>query len=328
MIAGENGKNDLGGCLKIACRVVHEVRDLALYLSMLKEGSLEPMSGMETVPLLMPALTAPLASYLLKECQPEHGQRRASIKLIRTIAEDLKDGKFHEIGSPLRLDPDGFLVDGQHRCRAVVESGVPLPATWLIVLFNWDALMHIDTHRKLRTVTDIIQMQNDDYLHPSAIGALTFEHGNFQNSSLSTTQRYRLIRDSPFREFVHRLFLKTLTKVGGKGPGSAFLAGAVRCARDGDAALAEKFFTAAFSNQQVIDNYLTPQARVLFDFCIATRLSHPSRAAGSMRQNLMRRRECAVKAIMAYNAWVEKRSLQRLIWKGASIPRVSTARRV
>jgi hypothetical protein len=45
---------------------------------------------------------------------------------VQHFAADMKNGRWKNCYQPISFDADGTLADGQHRLRAIVESGVTL----------------------------------------------------------------------------------------------------------------------------------------------------------------------------------------------------------
>lgn len=49
--------------------------------------------------------------------------RKPRLARIRRYARDMAEGRWRDTGDPIRFDEDGYLVDGQNRLHAQVESG-------------------------------------------------------------------------------------------------------------------------------------------------------------------------------------------------------------
>lgn len=69
----------------------------------------------------------------------EHN-RSVSIPSIEKIKADMEGGKFVWNGEPIIIHKDGTLLDGQHRLRAIEETGVSVPLTVSIVDGDKDAI--------------------------------------------------------------------------------------------------------------------------------------------------------------------------------------------
>jgi hypothetical protein len=70
-------------------------------------------------------LTPALAADLLAKT-PDH-QRNVTKTHVRRLARAMAAGEYLLNPQPLILDTTGALMDGQHRCAAVVQSGVTIP---------------------------------------------------------------------------------------------------------------------------------------------------------------------------------------------------------
>lgn len=57
-----------------------------------------------------------------------HGNRNIRPRKVKIFARDMRNGAWLTDGSPIRFDWNGILMDGQHRCEAVIESGVTVRA--------------------------------------------------------------------------------------------------------------------------------------------------------------------------------------------------------
>lgn len=55
-----------------------------------------------------------------------HGNRNIRQVKVKAFARDMRNGAWLTDGSPIRFDWNGVLMDGQHRCEAVIESGTTI----------------------------------------------------------------------------------------------------------------------------------------------------------------------------------------------------------
>lgn len=55
-----------------------------------------------------------------------HGNRNVRQTKVKAFARDMRNGAWLTDGSPIRFDWNGILMDGQHRCEAVIESGATI----------------------------------------------------------------------------------------------------------------------------------------------------------------------------------------------------------
>src|SRR4029077_2631307 len=70
-------------------------------------------------------LTPELAAELLAS-PPEH-QRKITQNHVNRLARAMSAGEYMFNPQPLIIDTNGALLDGQHRCHAVKQSGVAVP---------------------------------------------------------------------------------------------------------------------------------------------------------------------------------------------------------
>lgn len=123
-------------------------------------------------------LTAELAEEYLTHL-PER-QRSQSPRTIDRYASDLLSDQFPFTGDPIRFNAASELIDGQHRCTAVVESGVPIVAL-VIRGLDPDMIRFFDGGRTRRFPDDL---RINGFTNHTALAAITgrvwhWEHGNF-----------------------------------------------------------------------------------------------------------------------------------------------------
>jgi hypothetical protein len=82
--------------------------------------------------------------------------RIASAPRVRAIAEDMLKNRWMFTASGIVFNEEGQLIDGEHRLRAVVESGATVP---ILVMRNASAAVRkvIDTNRP-RSIPDILRI--------------------------------------------------------------------------------------------------------------------------------------------------------------------------
>lgn len=64
-------------------------------------------------------VTPEIAAQILNAAGPN---RPLSEKLVNAYALEMKNGRWHQTGEPIKLDKHGHLIDGQHRLNAIVRS--------------------------------------------------------------------------------------------------------------------------------------------------------------------------------------------------------------
>tara|TARA_R110001606_G_scaffold275498_1_gene423742 strand:- start:2 stop:910 length:909 start_codon:yes stop_codon:yes gene_type:complete len=179
-------------------------------------------------------LTPELASKILA-CNYKK-QRSISYSRVKSYVGDIKAGNWTLNGDTFAIDKNGELINGQHRCRAVVESGMSIPAIFIVGLDTM-AFQTIDQNYA-RTTASILKML--DVPHYATVSALitlimSFEnHGKIIGEANGTSYRSTTseIRDrynqSP--EFYAKcasigiLFQKVSSKTGFTGTQMAFVA--------------------------------------------------------------------------------------------------------
>lgn len=123
-------------------------------------------------------LTPELAQEFLERL-PER-QRTLSQPSVDMYASDMLEGEWIFAGDPIRFNINDELVDGQHRCTAVVESRRSVPAL-VIRGLDADAILNLDNGRR-RTFSDDLRIKG--YANHTALASITarvwhWEHGNF-----------------------------------------------------------------------------------------------------------------------------------------------------
>lgn len=102
-------------------------------------------------------ITPEIALRLLKTTTNNRKISRASIIAYKS---DMKQNFWDEnVGSGISIDSDGILRDGQHRCQAIVESGIPIHM-W--VCLNVSPTGIYDSNRP-RRAADQILISNPNY---------------------------------------------------------------------------------------------------------------------------------------------------------------------
>jgi len=95
--------------------------------------------------------------------------RRLTTSKIKTIAREMKSGRWRFNGEPLRFDEDGELMDGQHRCWALAESGKTYDFA-IVRGLSHEAIFVTDTGQT-RTLSQFLSIkgENDTSILASAI---------------------------------------------------------------------------------------------------------------------------------------------------------------
>ena len=137
-------------------------------------------------------LTPERASNLLDR---NERNRRVSVAHVKELARQMKAGLWREDGAAIRMDREGRLIDGQHRCYAVVESGVSLENVIFVSDLDPAVMATIDTGKK-RSSADVLSMYDPELVDTGSLAALTaaiirWEAGAGRNT-LATSPEGRL----------------------------------------------------------------------------------------------------------------------------------------
>lgn len=127
-------------------------------------------------------LTPEIAQYLLGR---NHSNRPLNKNTVDQYVRDIKKGDFVLTGESIKISSTGKLIDGQHRCTAVVDSKTKIP-TVLIVGLEEDVFDKIDTGRT-RAAADVLHIKGFD--NPIRLSALVKFIINFKRGSYHQAAR-------------------------------------------------------------------------------------------------------------------------------------------
>lgn len=101
--------------------------------------------------------------------------RRLSEGTVVAYSNDMLAGNWQEdVSSPIAIDSDGILRDGQHRMAAIVKSGIPIKM-WVCRNVNPDGLYDVG---RARTVSDQMKISCNDlekvYMSTAAQAVIRF----------------------------------------------------------------------------------------------------------------------------------------------------------
>ena len=277
-------------------------------LADLKEGqSIEVAEG--TIQLI-PKLDFDWAQLLLSNLHPL--QRKPRQLHVDAIARALVAGKYEFTGDSIKIDQHARLIDGQHRCLAVLQANVPIQQAILMTINSDVAYRYIDTVHKVRGQADIWRfMGHSDSIPGSVVSAIIFEHSNFKRDlGLTRPEKYEIVRDYKFLNEAIELYKCSHYK--NRVPAGP-LGGALRCMKK-NRVKALDFFGAAFSNSHLVQGEYASQAKLLATWILASRMEKGKSAGEPFKV------EGANKAIRAWNAWREGRSI-RVLTRGDGIPK-------
>lgn len=258
------------------------------------------------------------AELLLSHPHPQ--QRKPDMKHVQRIVRALKDGTFIWLCDPIRFDTSGFLIDGQHRCSAVLESGITIPNQPLVELTAENAILYIDAVQKVRGPKVVQKMIGDRRTNVTVDAAIVLAHdGQFIPASrrgLSIPERLKLIRECEFVDELHTLYSKSgstgirLTA----GPLGAALA-CLKIHREA----AMHFFTAVATNRPFTERGLIQPAEKLTRFLLRS-ASGDDKGRRSGESFII---ESADKSVRAWNAWARGKTLGHLApSKDGKVPKI------
>lgn len=100
-------------------------------------------------------LTPEVAQSLLSNMPHNRSVRKGRVTIM---SQDIREGRYIFNPNPVVIDDEGRLIDGQHRCLAVIEAEQAIPVV-LMGGFPHETMDVIDTGRS-RSVSDILQLED------------------------------------------------------------------------------------------------------------------------------------------------------------------------
>lgn len=128
-------------------------------------------------------LTPPLARVLLARNEKN---RKMSPVMVESYARDMTNGAWAFNGEPIIVAKDGKLNDGQHRCEAVVVSGITIPVV-MVIGPERDTRLTVDQGRT-RLAGDYLGMEGfTDANALASVAKWIWQHSNFGRISRSSS---------------------------------------------------------------------------------------------------------------------------------------------
>lgn len=227
----------------------------------------------------------------LIECRPDC-QRTIRTHKVSEYAQKMDEGKWapeeqHYIALDARLN----LVNGQHRCLAVMSSktGYVMPNTTIKILRK-DAKtedINVDTETP-RTVTDFVKWKLGENIKASISSGIVHEKFNFNRHRFNTStkpERARIVAECEYLDDI-----RSISKIHHAPAG--VIAAAVRCMR-ANREDAVKFFDHVMRNDHVIDGVYSFNAKHLATWLLDSK--HKKYSGDTFF------RECVYRAITAWN---------------------------
>jgi hypothetical protein len=229
-------------------------------------------------------------------------QRNVRKALVDRYAADMLAGRWRATGEPIQLNPKMQLINGQHRCHALIKAGVTLSSVVIEILHDDRAFEALD-QQAVRSLADVVRMSGRNPAPTAVMAAIIFEYLDFKPRRLSMPERLHIVTAFPEKDLdVLRRFNTRISTAG-------LIAAAIRCMRS-DREAAIEFFNSVFSNKPTIDGRFNDNAHLLASW--ALEMKSESRIGKSAEGY---KRECAYRGIQAWNAWRQGRVLKKLMYK-------------
>lgn len=144
-------------------------------------------------------LTPKIAAYWLREYNSHN--RNLRDRGVSSLAIDIITGGWDLNGDTIRFDTNNVMIDGQHRCTAVAQSGIPVP---IILVTGLEPLAQdtVDTNMK-RSFADALKLAGEpDALRLAGVTAAVcrWKAGQLRaggKTNLSVNVLKRVLRDHP-----------------------------------------------------------------------------------------------------------------------------------
>ena len=114
-------------------------------------------------------LTPEIAQRLLDTVKTNRSISRSTVECY---ASDMREGRWYDNGVPITLDSEGTLIDGQHRCAAVIKADVIIPC--VLHTISGNSARGFDLNR-VRSTADTVRLEgieNGAFRSNTMIGAI------------------------------------------------------------------------------------------------------------------------------------------------------------
>jgi len=239
-----------------------------------------------------------MAKMLLENTPQE--QRTLRPRLVERYAGDILAGRWRTTGDPIRLNSKLELIDGQHRCAAVIKADKTVTDVVLEILHDDRAFEALDQAAP-RNLRDVMKMTGQVPAEPTVMAAVIYEHLDFAPRPLSMPEKMHIVLSYRDIDAVKAMASHRVATAG-------MLAAFIRCARI-DKAAAGKFYEAAFTNKPMVEGVFNDNVHLLATWI--HQMKHDRRLGKSAEGW---KRECASRCISAWNAWRTGRVLKRIIY--------------
>jgi hypothetical protein len=252
-------------------------------------------------------LTPTFAAELLSRRHANQRDLRRS--QVRAYAQAMKDGRWRWIGDAIKFDTDLYVIDGQHRLAAIVESGVTLHDVPTITIKDPDAIRSIDQGLP-RSLNDMLATSGRETMTRTGAGAVFAEHFGWGNwRGISREEQMQIIEKFEFHAELRQLRqAANKSKLALVGP----LSGAIRCMRKNrEAALV--FFTSTMAMNPLVYGEPNDYVRLLYTWLNTMRSSGHTSGEAIIR-------EAAYKSVRAWNAWRRGDVIKKFQYSGGAVP--------
>jgi hypothetical protein len=110
---------------------------------------------------------------------------------VLELSEEMASGNFMSNGETIKIDTEGYVLDGQHRLYAIIKSGVTLDF-WIISGINPEAFSTIDTGKR-RSAGDTLHIMGETNVNRLAAALNIVEQymqeGEIRDSSVINNRR-------------------------------------------------------------------------------------------------------------------------------------------
>ena len=124
--------------------------------------------------------------------------RHINHKRVDELAREMSEGRFQFNGDTIRIDADGEMLDGQHRCHACVKAGVSFRSI-VVTGLERSVMPTIDQHSK-RTgghVLQILGVNNANATAAVARHSAGIANGDLRSTRVSATELLEILAAHP-----------------------------------------------------------------------------------------------------------------------------------
>jgi hypothetical protein len=125
--------------------------------------------------------------------------RRLSDSNLNAIVQAMNEGTWHNDGTPIRFNTAGQMIDGQHRCMAIVMTG---KSQTLLVIRNVadEAMTTLDTG-KSRSRSDVLQIHDPELADAVAVAGAGTVVLRWKKGARGNTLRNAYVSNDEFIRF-------------------------------------------------------------------------------------------------------------------------------